>query len=59
MLLQNETIDVEYCYCGAGFYSDIWEKITGGKVEVKILKSIMKDDEVCSFEIKIPDDKTG
>ncbi len=53
MLLKDERIDVEYCYCGAGFYKDIWEKITGKDVDVKILKSIMSGDEVCSIEIKI------
>ncbi|SHI93045.1 hypothetical protein SAMN02745751_01363 [Dethiosulfatibacter aminovorans DSM 17477] len=56
MLLKNESIDIEYCYCGAGFYKDIWEKITGKKVEVKVLKSIMNDDETCSIEISILED---
>jgi hypothetical protein len=57
MLLKDENIDLEYCYCGAGYYKDIWEKITGSEVEVKILKSIMSDDDVCSIEINIMDDK--
>jgi hypothetical protein len=40
-----------YCYCGAGFYKGIWEDITGKKVKVKILSSVLAGDDVCSFEI--------
>lgn len=43
-----------YCYCGAGFYKGIWEEILQKPVKVKIIKSVMKGDDVCRFEIKLP-----
>ncbi|MCF7913372.1 MAG: hypothetical protein K9M99_12650 [Candidatus Cloacimonetes bacterium] len=48
-------IDPLYCYCGAGFYQDIWEYITGKQVKVKLLKSIIKGDDHCQFELQITD----
>lgn len=56
-LINNPTLSSTYCNCGAGFYKDIWEYITGLKVEVKILKSLFDNNEVCSFEIKIDEIK--
>ncbi|MDP8211622.1 MAG: DUF6144 family protein [Candidatus Stygibacter australis] len=46
-------IDALYCYCGGGFYQDIWEYITGKEVKVKLLKSIIKGDDHCLFELLI------
>ena len=49
----KEDIDPIYCYCGAGFYKNIWEYITGKKVDVKLNKSILKDDYHCQFILKV------
>jgi len=51
LLLDDKSIDTNYCYCGAGYYKDIWEYILQKEVEVKIIKSIMKGDDVCQIAI--------
>jgi predicted hydrocarbon binding protein len=43
----------DYCYCGAGFYQDIWQRILGKAVEISVTKSILRGDEVCQFELKV------
>jgi len=54
LFLNNEqSLDLNYCYCGAGFYQDIWEFILQKKVHVEIIKSLMKGDEVCKIAIYI------
>lgn len=50
----NETISLTYCYCGAGFYKGIWEEILQQPVSVKVVKSVLGGDEVCSFSIQLP-----
>ena len=55
-LKMNIKLPETYCYCGSGFYKGIWEEILQKPVKVKILKSIMKGDDVCSFEIQLPTD---
>lgn len=52
----NKALPETYCYCGAGFYKGIWEEILQKPVKVKMLKSVMKGDDVCSFEIQLPTD---
>jgi hypothetical protein len=43
-----------YCYCGAGFYKGIWEYILGEPVEVEVLETVMRGDEVCRIAIRLP-----
>ena len=50
-ILEDKPIDDKYCYCGAGFYKDIWEYILQKEVKVQIIKSIMKGDDVCQIAI--------
>ncbi len=52
-ILNQEKIPVEYCYCGAGFYQDMWQTILMKKVDVEIVQSILKGDEVCQIKISI------
>jgi len=47
-------LPIEYCYCGAGFYKGIWEEILGEQVEVEMLESVMKGDEVCTIAVHLP-----
>ncbi|MHA1775959.1 MAG: hypothetical protein DRO88_11585 [Promethearchaeia archaeon] len=42
-----------YCLCGAGFYRGLWEYLLNSPVRVKVLKSVLKGDNVCQIEIKI------
>ena len=44
-----------YCYCGAGFYQGIWEKILDEPVEVEILESVMTGGDVCQIAITLPE----
>lgn len=45
-----------YCNCGAGFYRYNWERMIGRPVQVRVLRSLLKGDEVCQFEIVLPED---
>ena len=54
VLKTDDELDPIYCYCGAGFYKGIWEEITGQAVEVEVVKSILRGDDVCSILINFP-----
>jgi effector-binding domain-containing protein len=43
-----------FCYCGAGWYRQIWEGILAEPVRVEILKSLTKGDDTCRFAIHLP-----
>jgi len=47
-------ISKTYCYCGAGFYKDIWEKILKQPVEVEVLETVLEGDDVCKIAIRLP-----
>ena len=49
-----ETIPTIYCYCGAGFYKGMWEEILQQSVEVNLLESVLKGDDVCKVAIHLP-----
>lgn len=53
-LKTQDTISATYCYCGAGFYKGIWEEILGEPVEVELLQSVLKGDDVCQIAIELP-----
>ena len=52
LLTENDRIDPTYCYCGAGFYKDIWEFILQKPVVVEVIESVLKGDEFCKIRIK-------
>jgi hypothetical protein len=47
-------IPADYCYCGGGFYRNIWEEILQRPVQVEVLQSVLNGDDVCSFKIVLP-----
>jgi len=49
----QKPVDKNYCYCGAGFYRDIWEFILQRPVKVKLVESLMQGDEFCKIEIYV------
>jgi predicted hydrocarbon binding protein len=51
----NLMISSTYCYCGAGFYQGIWEKILQRPVEVEVLESVLSGGEVCRIAVHLPD----
>ena len=57
VLKSSETISPTYCYCGAGFYKGIWEEILQEPVEVELLESVLKGDDVCKVAIHLPADR--
>jgi len=46
-------LDSTYCFCGGGWYKGIWEFILEREVQIKLLKSVMKGDECCTFAVVI------
>lgn len=53
----SETISQTYCYCGAGFYKGIWEEILQETVDVEVVTSVLKGDDVCSVVIHLPEEE--
>jgi len=43
-----------YCYCGAGFYKGIWEKILQRPVKVEVLETVLNGSDVCRIAIHLP-----
>ncbi len=56
VLSASETIPTIYCYCGAGFYKNIWEEILELPVKVEVLKSVLAGDDVCTIAVHLPPD---
>lgn len=54
VLKTSSTLSPTYCYCGAGFYKGIWEEILQQPVEVEVLETILKGDDVCKIAIYLP-----
>jgi len=54
VLESGETLSATYCYCGAGYYKGIWEEILQQPVEVELLESVLKGDEVCQVAVHLP-----
>jgi len=54
VLQGGETISATYCYCGAGYYQGIWEEILQKPVEVELLASVLRGDEVCQVAVHLP-----
>jgi len=46
-------ISPTYCYCGAGWCKNIWEKVLDRPVRVDIVKSVLQGDEVCRFAVHL------
>ena len=52
----DEDMPITFCYCGAGWFRQQWEGALGKPVNIKIVKSVLKGDDVCQFAIHLPDD---
>lgn len=51
-----ETMPLTYCHCGAGFYKGIWEEILQRPVEVELLTTVLRGDDLCRIAIRLPAD---
>ncbi len=52
---KEKILPKSYCYCGGGYYKNIWETILQKPVEIEILETVMHGDEVCKFAIQLSD----
>lgn len=50
----DKDISPTFCNCSTGWYRQYWEGILGKPIRVNILKSLLKNDDICQFEIVIP-----
>ncbi|MFW9882224.1 MAG: hypothetical protein ACFFG0_54875 [Candidatus Thorarchaeota archaeon] len=50
----DKGISPTFCNCSTGWYRQYWEGILGTPVRINILKSLLKNDDTCQFEIIIP-----
>lgn len=50
----SEKLPITYCYCGAGFYKDLWEQIIQEPVEVEVLESVLAGGDECKIAIYLP-----
>ncbi|MFX1598252.1 MAG: hypothetical protein ACFFC5_04230 [Promethearchaeota archaeon] len=57
ILKTSQRISPTYCYCGAGFYKRIWEEILQKPVEVEVLETVLKGDNLCKIAIYLPGEK--
>lgn len=55
IFLKDDKLDSVYCYCGGGFYQNIWETITNKEVEIETIKNLFDGDDCCQFKITIKD----
>jgi len=49
-----DDISESFCYCGSGWVRRLWEGIIRENVQVEIVKSLTKGDEVCRFVVHLP-----
>jgi effector-binding domain-containing protein len=45
-----------FCYCGSGWYRQQWEGAIGKPVKIDIVESILRGDDVCRFDIHLPEE---
>ncbi len=54
LLKEEEPVSPIFCNCSGGYYKNYWEAVLDQPVEVKLLKSVIKGDSVCSFSLQLP-----
>ncbi len=50
----DKEISPTFCYCGTGWYRQIWEGILEKPIKVSVLKSLLKGDDCCELAIHLP-----
>lgn len=55
--IRNNALKVNpvFCQCSAGFHKKPYEIIFGQPLKAEVLKSVLKDDDMCRFAIYLPD----
>jgi predicted hydrocarbon binding protein len=49
----KQTYSEDYCYCGAGFFKNIWEEVLGKEVKIDVIETVLKGSSVCKFMIQL------
>ena len=58
LLKAGEKVSPTFCYCGAGWYKQLWEGILEEPIEkIEMLKSVCGGDDSCEYAIHLPIDK--
>ncbi|MHA1135095.1 MAG: hypothetical protein ACTSSE_01265 [Candidatus Thorarchaeota archaeon] len=54
--LKNDNVDISpmFCYCGAGWYRQVWEGVFEQPVKVDVVESVLDEGEICRFAVHIP-----
>lgn len=50
---EKEDLSPTFCYCGGGWYTQIWEGILERRVEVEVVQSVLWGDDRCRFAIDL------
>jgi len=54
ILKDGRHLSTTYCHCSAGFYKKNFEAVLQRPVDVEIVKTVLRGDDVCSFAIHLP-----
>jgi len=50
---QEKKLPEIYCFCGAGYYQNIWETILQRPVKVEVIESVISGGDVCKIKIHL------
>ncbi len=51
----KENIPRTFCFCGAGFYQELWEGVLGAPVTVAVLQTVFSGGQDCRLQVTLPD----
>jgi len=51
--INDGDVSPTYCYCGAGWYRQLWEAITGAPVHIEAVRLLTKGDDECTFAVHL------
>ena len=57
--IKDDTVDQipkVFCNCSGGYYKNYWEIVLDQPIEVKTVKTVIKGDSVCQFDVYLPEE---
>lgn len=51
---EDQPVSPIFCNCSGGYYKNYWEAVLGQPVKVELLESVLKGDDTCKFELRLP-----
>jgi hypothetical protein len=55
LLDEEQPVSPIFCNCSGGYYKNYWEAVLDQPVEVELLESVIKGDNVCRFALHLPE----